>query len=55
MRRLDLKKAGVDVAAIVDMRDNPTGAGVDEARGLGIEVHIGRAVIRPAASCACRR
>ena len=30
---IDLKKAGVNVAAIVDLRDNPTGPAVDEARG----------------------
>ena len=43
---IDLKKAGVNVAAIVDLRDNPTGAAVDAARGLGIEVNHGRAVIK---------
>lgn len=42
---IDLKKAGVGVAAIVDLRDNPTGPLVDEARALGIEVNHGRAVI----------
>ncbi|CAG0964358.1 MAG: sarcosine oxidase subunit alpha [Rhizobiaceae bacterium] len=42
---IDLKKAGVDVAAIVDLRDNPTGKAVDEARALGIEVNHGRAVV----------
>ncbi|OWK19040.1 hypothetical protein AJ88_47410 [Mesorhizobium amorphae CCBAU 01583] len=43
---IDLKKAGVNVAAIVDLRDNPTGPVIDEARALGIEVNFGRAVIR---------
>ena len=43
---LDLKKAGVGIAAIVDLRDNPTGPAVDEARALGIEIHHGRAVVR---------
>ena len=43
---IDLKKAGVNVAAIVDLRDNPTGPVIDEARALGIEVNAGRAVIR---------
>lgn len=43
---IDLKKAGVAVAAIVDLRDNPTGPAVDEARALGIEVNHGRAVVR---------
>ena len=42
---IDLKKAGVEVAAIVDLRDNPTGALVEEARSLGIEVNHGRAVV----------
>ncbi|AWC22621.1 Aminomethyltransferase [Aminobacter sp. MSH1] len=41
---IDLKKAGVGVAAIVDLRDNPAGPLVDEARALGIEVNHGRAV-----------
>ena len=41
---IDLKKAGVGVAAIVDLRDNPSGPLVDEARALGIEVNHGRAV-----------
>lgn len=41
---IDLKKAGVGIAAIVDLRDNPTGPLVDEARALGIEVNHGRAV-----------
>lgn len=43
---LDLKKAGVNIAAIVDLRDNPAGQMVDEARAAGIEIHDGRAVIR---------
>jgi sarcosine oxidase subunit alpha len=43
---IDLKKAGIAIAAIVDLRDNPTGPVVDEARSLGIEIHAGRAVIR---------
>ncbi|MDU0220315.1 hypothetical protein RVS24_25430, partial [Escherichia coli] len=42
---IDLKKAGVDVAAIVDLGDNPTGKAVDEARALGIEINHGRAVV----------
>jgi sarcosine oxidase subunit alpha len=41
---IDLKKAGVGIAAIVDLRDNPAGALVDEARALGIEINHGRAV-----------
>ncbi|WP_019171910.1 sarcosine oxidase subunit alpha [Pseudaminobacter salicylatoxidans] len=43
---IDLKKAGVDIAAIVDLRDNPAGDLVEEARALGIEINHGRAVIR---------
>src|SRR5690606_35876830 len=39
-------KAGVDVAAIVDLRDDPRGATVEEARALGIEVTTGRAVTK---------
>jgi sarcosine oxidase subunit alpha len=41
---LDLRKAGVDVI-IVDLRDDPEGAVVDEARKLGIEVVTGQAVV----------
>ncbi len=41
---IDLKKAGVGIAAIVDLRDNPSGGLVDEARALGIEINHGRAV-----------
>ena len=43
---IDLKTAGVAVAAIVDLRDNPAGPAVDAARNLGIEVLPGRAVVR---------
>ncbi len=43
---LDMKKAGIDIAAIIDQRDNPQGPAVDEARALGIEVHPGRVVTR---------
>ncbi|MDP3897186.1 MAG: sarcosine oxidase subunit alpha family protein, partial [Mesorhizobium sp.] len=43
---IDLKKAGVGIAAIIDHRDNPTGPMVDEARALGIEIHAGRAVLK---------
>jgi sarcosine oxidase subunit alpha len=45
---IDLKKAGAGVAAIVDLRDNPSGAAVDEARALGIEINHGRAVVKTA-------
>jgi len=41
---IDLKKAGVDIAAIVDWRDAPKGAAIDEAKGLGIEVLTGHEV-----------
>ena len=41
---IDLKKAGVNVAAIVDIRDNPAGPAIDEARALGIEINQGCAV-----------
>jgi len=43
---IDLKKAGVGIAAIVDLRDNPSGPAVDEARSLGIEINHGRAVVK---------
>lgn len=43
---IDLKKAGVNVAAIVDLRDNPSGSLIDQARAAGIEIHDGRAVTR---------
>ncbi len=43
---IDLKKAGVNIAALVDLRDNPGGPSVEEARALGIEVHAGRTVLR---------
>jgi sarcosine oxidase, subunit alpha len=42
---LDLKKAGVAIAAIVDLRDNPAGPAVDAARAANIEIHHGRAVV----------
>jgi sarcosine oxidase subunit alpha len=42
---LDLKKAGVNVAAIVDLRDNPSGELIDQTRAAGIEIHGGRAVV----------
>lgn len=45
---VDLKKAGVNIAAIVDLRDNPSGPAVDEARALGIEINPGRAVVKTA-------
>lgn len=41
---LDLRKAGVDVI-IVDLRDDPEGAVVDEARKHGIEVIAGKAMV----------
>ncbi|MGN6771623.1 MAG: sarcosine oxidase subunit alpha [Rhizobiaceae bacterium] len=43
---IDLKKAGVNIAAIVDTRDNPSGPAVEEARALGIELNLGRTVLR---------
>ncbi|MDH6233603.1 sarcosine oxidase subunit alpha [Mesorhizobium soli] len=45
---IDLKKAGVNIAAIVDLRDNPSGELVEQARALGIEINHGRAVVRTA-------
>src|SRR6185312_3736844 len=43
---IDLKKAGVNVAAIVDTRDNPSGPAIEEARALGIELNFGRTVLK---------
>ena len=43
---IDLKKAGVNIAAIVDIRDNPSGPLIDEARSLGIELNFGRGVVK---------
>lgn len=42
---IDLKKAGVGIAAIVDLRENPSGPLVDEVRSLGLEINGGRAVV----------
>ncbi|MCZ6914454.1 MAG: hypothetical protein O7C59_08410, partial [Rickettsia endosymbiont of Ixodes persulcatus] len=41
---IDLKRAGVDVPVIVDTRESPSSAVIDEARSLGIEVLTGYAV-----------
>ena len=41
---LDLHKAGVKIAAIVDLRDDPKGEMVDAARAAGIEVLTGHGV-----------
>ncbi|TWG53939.1 sarcosine oxidase subunit alpha [Aminobacter sp. J44] len=41
---VDLKKAGVNVAAIIDVRDNPQSAIIDEARSLGITIKTGHVV-----------
>ncbi|TCD11395.1 sarcosine oxidase subunit alpha [Oricola cellulosilytica] len=41
---IDLKKAGIDIPAIVDVRDNPQGSAIDEARAFGIRVLTGHAV-----------
>jgi sarcosine oxidase subunit alpha len=43
---IDLKRAGVNVAAIVDLRDNPSGPAIEEARALGIELNFGRTVLK---------
>ena len=47
---VDLKKTGVAIAAIVDVRENPAGASVEEARALGIEILSGRTVLRTGGS-----
>ncbi|WP_274425872.1 sarcosine oxidase subunit alpha [Chelativorans sp. YIM 93263] len=41
---IDLKKSGTDVLAIVDLRTDPEGALVEQARSLGIDVFAGHAV-----------
>ncbi len=41
---IDLKKAGVDIPAIVDLRTDPDSGLVEEAKGLGIRVLTGHAV-----------
>lgn len=41
----DLKQAGVQIAAIVDLRPQPPEALINEARSLGIDVLAGHAVI----------
>ncbi len=41
---IDMRRAGAGVRVIVDLRDNPTGNALEEARSLGIEVLPGRAV-----------
>lgn len=41
-----LKKAGLDVPAIIDARQGGGGALMDEARGLGIRVETGKAVAK---------
>ncbi len=43
---IDLHKAGVRIAAIVDARDLPRGVLAEEARALGIEILPGRTVMR---------
>src|SRR5690606_32098568 len=43
---LDLAKAGVRVAAIVDLRPSPQGEAVEAARAAGLEVLAGHAVMR---------
>ncbi|NJR13776.1 MAG: FAD-dependent oxidoreductase [Phyllobacteriaceae bacterium] len=42
---IDLAKAGVTVAAIVDWRDAPKGEAIDAARALGIEIISGAGVV----------
>jgi sarcosine oxidase subunit alpha len=43
---IDLRNAGVNIAAIVDTRDNPSGPAIEAARALGIELNLGRTVLR---------
>lgn len=43
---VDLKLAGIDIAAIVDTRSTPQGPLIDRARDLGIEILTGHTVTR---------
>ncbi|MHB2263846.1 sarcosine oxidase subunit alpha [Aliihoeflea sp. PC F10.4] len=43
---IDLKKAGVGIAAIVDLRDDPQGTATEEAKALGIEILAGHSVTK---------
>lgn len=43
---VDLKLAGIDIAAIVDVRSAPEGPLIDKARDLGIEILTGHTVAR---------
>ncbi|MGH6890727.1 MAG: sarcosine oxidase subunit alpha family protein, partial [Dongiaceae bacterium] len=51
---LDLAEAGVSVAAIVDVRENPEGELVAAARTRGIEILAGHAVVRVKGKLAVR-
>ena len=35
---IDLKRRGVEIAALIDLRENPRGPHFDEAEALGIEI-----------------
>ena len=41
---ITLKKAGVGIARIIDIRDNPTGPLVEQARELGLQIAAGQAI-----------
>ena len=41
-----LKEAGLDVPAIIDARPAPEGALIDQARGMGIRVAVGKAIAK---------
>lgn len=42
----DLKRAGINIPAIIDLRDSPSPDLIEEARSLGIEVLSGHAVLK---------
>ena len=43
---ITLKKAGLEVPAIIDARTNPQGELIDEARALGIRIEVGRGIAK---------
>jgi len=42
---LDLRAAGVEIAAIADLRDNPSGPGIEAARAAGIEIRPATSIV----------
>jgi len=42
---MDMKAAGIEIAAVIDQRKQPHGPMTDQARGTGIEVYAGHGII----------